>query len=128
MGDQGSLFGPALRSRPARQRRPPKQTTIVVSADAIAAVTVRRIDAERIVVEAVRAARPDVRNIAVDLGTIRWTESKTTRRVTFDTPAVLRDALLSLARGDTPQPFRFSLGRAARVTRGDRDGDAPGAV
>jgi hypothetical protein len=36
-----------------------------------------QIPAERIIVEAVRAARPDVRNIALDLGTIiRWTDRK----------------------------------------------------
>jgi hypothetical protein len=118
-GDQGTLFGPALPSRRADRRKPPKQTTVTISADAIAAMTVRRIDAELIIAEAVRAARPDVRNVAVDLGTIRWTDPKTSRRVTFDTPAVLRDTLLSLGRGNAPRPFRFILGRAARVTRGD---------
>jgi hypothetical protein len=60
-----------------------------------------------------------VRNVAVDLGTIRWTDPKTGRRVTFATPIVLRDALLGLATGVAPEPFRFILGRAARVTRGD---------
>ena len=50
-----------------------------------------QIPAERIIVEAVRAARPDVRNIALDLGTIRWTDPKTCRRVTFATPGVVRD-------------------------------------
>jgi hypothetical protein len=118
-GDQGSLFGPAAPSRPARRRQPPKQTTVTISADAIAAVTVGRIAAERIIAEAIRAARPDVRHVAVDLGTIRWTDPKSGRRVTFDTPATVRDALLGFARGDVPEPFRFILGRAARVTRGD---------
>lgn len=114
-GDQGTLFGSV--APPARRRRPPKQTTVTISADAIDALTVGRIDAERVIVEAVRAARPDVRSVAVDVGTIRWTDPKTGRRVTFDTPPVLRDALLSLGRGNAPRPFRFILGRAARVTR-----------
>jgi hypothetical protein len=29
------------------------------------------------------------------------------------------DAMLGLARGDAPEPFRFILGRAARVARGN---------
>jgi hypothetical protein len=37
----------------------------------LAAVTAGRVSGERAIVEAVGAARPDVRNIAVDLGTIR---------------------------------------------------------
>ena len=118
-GDQGTLFGPARPSRPARRRLPPRQTAVIVSAEAIAAATAGRIDGERVIAEAVRAARPDVRNVAVDLGTIRWTDPKTGRRVTFATPIVLRDALLGLAGGVPPEPFRFILGRAARVTRGD---------
>jgi hypothetical protein len=115
-GEQGTLFGPAP-SRLARRRRPPRQTTVTVSAEAIAAVTVGRIDCERVVAEAIRAARPEVRNVAVDLGTIRWTDPKTSRRVTFATPITVRDALLALGRGDTPEPFRFILGRATRTAR-----------
>jgi hypothetical protein len=83
------------------------------------AVTHGRIGGERIIVEAVRAAWPDVRNVAVDLGTIRWTDPKTRRRVTFAMPIVVRGALLALAQGATPEPFQFILGRPARVTPGD---------
>jgi len=118
LSDQGILFGPAAPSRPAR--RPPRQTTVIISAEAVAAATVGRIDGERVIAAAVRAARPGVRNIAVDLGTIRWTDPKTGHRVTFVTPIVVRDALLALARGDAPEPFRFILGRATRVARSVR--------
>jgi hypothetical protein len=117
--DQRTLFGPAPPSRPARRRLPPRQTTVTVGAEAITAAAAGRIDGERAIAEAIRAARPDVRNVAVDLGTIRWTDPKTGRRVTFATPIVLRDALLGLAGGVAPEPFRFILGRAARVTRSD---------
>jgi hypothetical protein len=72
-----------------------------------------------VIAEAIRAVRPDVRNVAVDLGTIRWTNPKTSRRVMFDAPAVVRGALLDLARGIAPEPFRFILGRAVRVTRNE---------
>jgi hypothetical protein len=92
--DQGTLFGPAAPSRTARGRQPPKQTTVTVSAEAIAAATAGRMDGERVIAAAIRAARPDVRNVAVDLGSIRWTDPKSRRRVTFTTPAVVREALL----------------------------------
>jgi hypothetical protein len=114
-GFQGTLFNPAPPSR-TRRRRPSGQFTVTITADAIAAMTHGQIPAERIIVEAVRAARPDVRNIALDLGTIRWTDPKTGRRATFATPAVVRDALLGLAEGIWPEPFRFVLGRGARGT------------
>jgi hypothetical protein len=107
---QGTLFG---------RGTPPRQTTVTVDLEAITAVAAGRIDGERMIAAAVRAARPDVRNVAVDVGTIRWTDPKSRRRVTFDTPAVVRAALLRIAGGAAPEPFRFILGRAARVMRGD---------
>jgi hypothetical protein len=98
-GEQGLLFGPATSTWPARRRQPSKQTAVSVSAEAIVAVTAGGIDGESLIAAAVRTARPEVRNIAVDLGTIRWTDPKTSRRVTFATPVVVRAALLALAGG-----------------------------
>jgi hypothetical protein len=115
--DQRTLFDPAQPSWPGRRRHPPRQTTVTISAEAIAAVIAGRVSGERAIQEAIGAARPDVRNVAIDLGTIRWTDPKPDRRVTFNTPLVVRDALLGLARGAPPEPFRFILGRATRVTR-----------
>jgi hypothetical protein len=120
MGNQGTLFGPATPSRPAHRRQAAKQTTVTISAAAVAAMTVGRIAGERIVAEAVRAARPEARNIAVDLGTIRWTDPKTGRRLTFATPPTVRDMLLGFAGDAAPEPFRFILGRAARAARSVR--------
>ena len=117
-GIQEALFGFAP-TQPARPRRPPRQTTVTIGTEAIAAATAGRLDGEHAIAEAIRATRPDVRNVAVDLGTIRWTDPKTGRRVTFATPVVVRAALLGLAGGAAPEPFRFILGRAARVTSGD---------
>jgi len=119
MTDQGTLFGPIIPPRPKRRRAPPRQTTVTVDREAIAAAAAGRIGGEPMIADAVRAARPDVRNVVVDLGTIRWTDPKSRRRVTFDTPATVREALLGFACGDAPEPFRFILGRAARVTHGD---------
>jgi hypothetical protein len=74
-------------------------------------VTSGRIEGERAIAEAVRAARPDVRNVVVDLGPIRWTDPKSGQRVTFDTPAVARAALLRLA--VVPRQSRSGLFSAA---------------
>jgi hypothetical protein len=106
------LFGAAAATRPVRRRQPPRQITVSVSAEAIAAVTAGGIDGARIIAAAIRSTRPEVRNVAVDLGTIRWTDPGTGRRVTFTTPVVVRNALFILAGGATPAPFRFILGRA----------------
>jgi hypothetical protein len=124
-GEQELLFGPATSTRPARRRQPPKQIAVSVSAEAIKAAKAGRIDGERIIAAAVRTVRPDVRNIAVDLGTIRWTDPKTNRRVTFGTPIVVRDALLALAGGAVPGPFRFILGRETRAARSIRPAGPP---
>jgi hypothetical protein len=118
-GDQGTLLDPAPPTWPARRRRSPRQTSVIISAEVIAAVMAGRVSGERAVVEAIAAARPEVRNVAVDLGTIRWTDPKSGRRGSLDTPVVVRDALLGLSRGAPLEPFRFVLGRTARVARGD---------
>jgi hypothetical protein len=103
--------------RLACRRRPPRQTLVSVSAEAISAVTAGSIDGRRIVAAAIRAARPEVRNIAVDLGTIRWTDPQSGRRVTFATPAAVRAALLAFAGSAAPGPFRFALGPAVSAAR-----------
>jgi hypothetical protein len=116
-GPQGLLFGPTTAGPAVRQHQPPKQTAVSVDTEAIAAVTAGRIDGEHLIAAAIRSARPEMRNIAVDLGTIRWTDPKTGRRVTFATPVVVRTALLAFADGAAPAPFRFILGHATHAVR-----------
>jgi hypothetical protein len=117
MSNELTLTAP---SRPRRRRKPSKQTAVTVTAEAIAAVMAGRLTAEAIIAEAVRAARPEAVRVLVDLGSIRWTDPKTGKRVSFATPASVRDALLDLAKGCELRPFRFVIGRAARVkTRDD---------
>jgi hypothetical protein len=109
---------PLASSRLARRAQPPTDATVTVTADAIADVIAGRYSGVVAIEKAIRAARPDVRAITVDLGNIRWTDPKTELRVTFDTPAAVRDALNALSQGRRPEPFRFRLGRTARVTSG----------
>jgi hypothetical protein len=82
-GDQGIPFGPGAVADRTRRLRPPRRTAVTISAAAV----VDRLDAAHIITKAIRSARPEVRNAAVDLGTIRWTDPKTGRRVTFATRA-----------------------------------------
>jgi hypothetical protein len=110
--EQGHLFASSPANLPVRRHQPPRQTIVSISAEAIAAVTAGAIDGQRLLAAAIRGVRPDVRNVAVDLGTIRWTDPGTGRRVIFATPVVVRAALFALAGGATPAPFRFTLGRA----------------
>jgi hypothetical protein len=126
IGGQARLFAPVvLSARLARCPQPPTRATVTITADAIAAVVAGRCAAEEAITKAIRAARPDVRAISVSLGTIRWTDPKTELRVTFDTPAAVRDALIALSRDRKPRPFRFRLGPAARVTRRKCERDTP---
>jgi hypothetical protein len=97
---------------------------VTVPAEAIANVIASRCAGEEAIAKAIRVARPDVRAIAVDLGSIQWTDPKTELRVTFETPAAVRDALIALNHGRRPEPFRFRLGRTARVTRGYLERDS----
>ena len=98
---------------------------MTVTAGSIADVVAGRCAAEEAITKAIRTARPDVRAIAVDMGSIRWTDPRTELRVTFDTPAAVRDALIRFTFGRTPKPFRFHVGPTARVTRGDCERDSP---
>jgi hypothetical protein len=95
----------------------PGRAVVTVSPEAITAATLRGVHGARLIAEAIHAACPDVRNIAVDLSTIRWTDPKTNLRATFDTPIKVRDALLAFARSVPPEPFRFRLGPTTAKTR-----------
>ena len=84
-GEQGTLFG-QLPNRPRPGNRSPGRAVVTVSPEAITAATLRGVHGARLIAEAIHAACPDVRNIAVDISTIRWTDPKTNLRATFDTP------------------------------------------
>jgi hypothetical protein len=128
---QGTLFGPTTPSRSAQRRVPPRQTivTIVtVGTDAITAASAGRINGERATAEMIRAARPDVRNFAVDLGTIRWTDPKIGRRERCISPSAAgRRRMAQTQQQSCHQPpnrfrsrFRSDsrMGRARLLTNG----------
>jgi hypothetical protein len=105
---QGTLFDPGTPEGQAR-RRPSGQIAIAISAEMIAAAVSGRVRCERVIVEAIHGAVPDARKVSIDLGTVRWTDSCTGRRLSFATPPNVRDALLAFAAGEVPHPFAFTL-------------------
>lgn len=61
------------------------------------------------IAEAIQQQRPGWRNILVDLQTIRWTNPRTRKRYVALTPEVAAAALVSFDRGESIEPFSFSV-------------------
>lgn len=66
------------------------------------------------IAEAIMSTLPDARNVAVDLATIRYTDTTTGHRYIYLTPRCAQVALLEFDQGEAPQPFRFQV-RASQV-------------
>jgi hypothetical protein len=82
---------------------------VIVTADGLAAARAGRMRGEDVIAEAIRATLPTVRNVAVDLGSIRLTDPKNLRRLTLKTPDAVRCALIALVHGHPLEPFRFII-------------------
>lgn len=59
--------------------------------------------------EAIKRCLPGVKNVSVDLATIRFTEKKTGDRYTFLTPRAAQLGVVQWDQGTKPQPFQFKL-------------------
>lgn len=68
------------------------------------------------VAEAVKAAYPQARNVAVDVATIRFSDFTKGYRYVYLTPYIAQQAIIEFDDGKAPTPFAFSL-RGAHVTR-----------
>jgi hypothetical protein len=80
-----------------------------------------------VVAEAIQLARPDYKQILVDLQTIRWTNPRTAKRYVALTPEVVGQALVSFDRGEAIEPFSFKLD-AIQVTEMKRREDGNGTT
>ena len=70
------------------------------------------------VADAIRDQVPGAHRIAVDLQTIRWSDTKAGKRYIFFTPPVVQRALLAFDQGDAElldDGFTFSLGAPAQL-------------
>ena len=61
------------------------------------------------IAEAVKACLPNVKNVSVDLATVRFTDKKTGSRYTYMTPRAAQQALVQFDNGQKPDPFRIRL-------------------
>jgi hypothetical protein len=96
---------------------PPRETTVSISAAALADAKAGRMTGEDLIVEAIQTALPDVQNVAVDRDSIRLSDPRTNQRVTYRTPGSVRYALVALVHGQPLGPFRFTLGRTESEER-----------
>lgn len=61
------------------------------------------------IAEAIQAARPDYKNVTVDLATIRWTNPRTGKRYVALTPQEARVALVAFDQGHEVQAFELTV-------------------
>jgi hypothetical protein len=108
-------------SEPTRRRhyrRPPSpQVTVSVDQDQIDDA-IRRDSRHCWIAEAIKVVVPNMTAVTVDLQTIRFTDPEKRLRYSYLTPHSCHIALID--RGIQPEPFTFTLRRAAQVTRGGR--------
>jgi hypothetical protein len=69
----------------------------------------RRDSRHCMVAEAIQAAKPEWKNISVDLAIIRWTNPRTHQRYTALTPDAIRNAIFAFDQGEPVEPFAFTL-------------------
>jgi hypothetical protein len=69
-----------------------------------------------LIAEALAVARPEAKNISVDLATIRYTDPKKGVRFTYLTPRTAQVCIVNFDQGKPSTPFSLQL-RGAMVTR-----------
>lgn len=98
---------------------------VTVTADIMnAASTIVASSSHCMIAEAIKAAHPAAKNIAVDISTCRFTDSDKGHRYVYLTPRVAQIALVEFDEGTMPAPFSFQL-RGAHVTTVKRKAKGP---
>ena len=88
---------------------------MIINAEALAAAKAGRMTGEELIASAIQTALPDAQNVAVNqCNSIRLSDPRTDRQVTFRTPGAVRYALVALVHGQPLKSFRFTLGRTNR--------------
>jgi hypothetical protein len=101
----------SLSKAPRRKLPRGKTFTIAVSAELIS-MSKERDSSHCMTAEAIRAAVPWARSIAVDLQTIRFSDPEKRLRYTYLTPRLVQVELVNFDQGITPDPFDFRLSGA----------------
>jgi len=100
-----------------------KRLHVVVTTPLIERAT-QRDSRHCMIAEAILASRPDLRNVMVDLATIRWTNPKTGKRYIALTPEVAGAELVNFDQGRPIEPFEFNI-EAIQVTDVKKPVQAP---
>lgn len=111
--------------------RHPKSPQVAVSVtNEIINTSISADSSHCMIAEAVRAARPDAKAVAVDLQTIRFSDPQKGLRYIYLTPRIAQVPLLLFDQGIKPDPFDFVLRRGHvtnmagnRVKRGPQTRD-----
>ena len=77
--------------------------------------SIERHSGHCMVAEAVKARYPKARFVAVDIQTIRFTDTDKKERYTYLTPRSVQIAIIKFDQGKKPDPFTFRL-RAGQIT------------
>jgi hypothetical protein len=80
---------------------------------------VRASSSHCMIAEAIKAAFPGARSVAVDISTCRFTDPKKGHRYVYLTPRVAQAALVDFDEGILPAPFSFHL-RGPHVTTANK--------
>lgn len=87
--------------------------TILISQEGIATAE-QESSSHCVIAEAIKQQIPGVKQVAVDLATIRWTEPDKGKRYIFLTPRIAQIALMNFDLGHHIQPFELEL-RPAQI-------------
>jgi hypothetical protein len=120
MADADNTPTASAPTRSRHYRRPPSpHITVSVNQEQIDNA-IRRDSRHCWIAEAIKTVVPDMTAVTVDLQTIRFTDPEKRLRYSYLTPHSCHIALIDFDRGIQPEPFTFTLRRAAQVTRGGR--------
>lgn len=100
-------------SSPRRYPRSPK--VIIEVTREIIEESKTRSSSHCMIAEAVKASVPGAQSVAVDLQTIRWTDSARGLRYIYLTPRIGQVSLIDFDQGVTPEPFEMKLAKAAQI-------------
>lgn len=111
--------------RSRRQRRPATPRVTVVVTKEIIERSEQRKSSHCMIAEAVKAAVPEARSVAVDLQSIRYSDPVKRLRYVWLTPRLAQIALLAFDQGTHSTAFTMVLRGAQVVKMGDKQAPRP---
>lgn len=117
--NEDSQFGNAENSssetQPKKKRRKVSPKLVVRVTDELIDTAVPKDSEHCMIADAIKAAFPSAKSIAVDLATCRFSDPDKGLRYIYLTPRFAQAALVDFDEGRRPQAFQFELTRAAQI-------------